>query len=189
MKTLLAKFKYAVATLAMIAGPYGAAASGEDLPDRITELLETLRQAGPDSVARVERDVVFEWSKSGSPAMDLLLSRGRAALEVSDIPLAIAHFTALTDHAPDFAEGWHGLALSYVRADALGPAVDALQRTLTLNPHHFQALRGVGVILELTGKPDLAQRAYHAALDIRPHDDEVAEALARLAPQLRGAPL
>ena len=37
--------------------------------------------------------------------MDLLLGRGNEALEAEDYPTAIEHFSALIDHAPDFAEG------------------------------------------------------------------------------------
>jgi len=36
--------------------------------------------------------------------MDLLLQRGQEAMDNEDYEAAIEHFTALTDHAPDFAE-------------------------------------------------------------------------------------
>ena len=38
--------------------------------------------------------------------MDLLLERGRKAMSEGDTNTAIEHLTALTDHAPNFAEGW-----------------------------------------------------------------------------------
>ena len=59
---------------------------------------------------RAEQDIWREWSKSGSPAMDLLLQRGRDALQAGEVGAAIEHLTALTDHAPDFAEGWNARA-------------------------------------------------------------------------------
>ena len=57
---------------------------------------------------------------------------------------AIEHLTALTDHAPDFAEGWHARATAYFRAVLLGPAMDDLQRALVLNPDNFDAVFGLG---------------------------------------------
>lgn len=121
--------------------------------------------------------------------MDLLLKRGQDALDVDDIDAALDHLTALTDHAPDFAEGWHTLALAYYRADQFGPAADALERTLALNPVHFGALRGLGAILEQVDKPHLAYDAYSRVLTLRPHDSEVIDALERLERQVNGQTL
>ncbi len=157
---------------------------------RAAELLEELRQAEDDSAAsRLERQILSEWSKSGSAAMDLLLKRGRDALELSDHTKAIEHFRALTDHAPDFAEGWHGLALAYYQADRYGPAMDALARVLNLNPSHFAALRGIGAIHEQVDRPILAYDAYERVLRMRPHDADVIRAMERLERIARGIEL
>jgi tetratricopeptide (TPR) repeat protein len=158
--------------------------------DEAAALLGELAQAPDASVAeRLERQIVNAWSKSGSPAMDVLLSRGRAALAVEDWAQAAAHFRALTDHAPEFAEGWHGLAIAYYNAERFGPAMAALERTLTLNPDHFGALRGVGAIHEQVNNPELAYEAYARVRDIRPHDDGIEEALSRLERAVIGSAL
>ena len=118
--------------------------------------------------------------------MDLLLKRGQDALDVDNIEAALEHLTALTDHAPEFAEGWHALALAYYRAEMFGPAVDALERTLALNPDHFGALRGLGAIFEQVDKPNLAYDAYSRVLSLRPHDSDVIDALERLELRVNG---
>ncbi|WP_249200707.1 tetratricopeptide repeat protein [Thetidibacter halocola] len=176
------------ALLAVVMFSIPGLAGAED--GRLDALLQELAQA-PDegAAARLERQVIDEWSKSGSATRDLLLKRGHDALEVSDWTAAVEHFGALTDHAPDFAEGWHGLALAYYQLDMFGPAMDALERTLALNPHHFAALRGVGAIHEQTGKPALAYDAYERVLRLRPHDAEVEQALERLEREVKGVAL
>ncbi|WP_255564579.1 tetratricopeptide repeat protein [Mameliella sp. CS4] len=149
--------------------------------DRAAELLAELQEAETATAAqRLESQIIAEWSKSGSASMDLLLKRGRDALEVKNHKAAIEHFRALTDHAPEFAEGWHGLALAYFGAEKFGPAMDALERVLALNPNHFAALRGVGAINEQVGKPALAYRAFEKVLELRPHDPDVEKAMERL---------
>ena len=153
------------------------------------DLLQQLREAEPAQAERIANRVMNEWSKSGSAAMDLLLKRGRDALETRDLDVAIGHFTALTDHAPEFAEGWHGLALAYFQTERFGPALDALERTLALNPQHFGAMRGLGAVMERVGQPELAFQAYSRVLDIHPHDAEVIEAVERLEPQVSGTAL
>ena len=156
--------------------------------DRSADLLNQLAQAEDAAEAnRLEREIRLEWSKSGSAAMDLLLKRGQDALEVQDAGTAIEHLTALTDHAPDFAEGWHALAQAYFGAEMFGPAMAALERTLALNPAHFGALRGVGAIYDQLDEPRLAYLAYARAAEIRPHDDDLAEAMERLRREARGS--
>lgn len=158
--------------------------------DRASELLDELAQAEDATEARrLENRIFSEWSKSGSAAMDLLLKRGTDAMEVRKFDAAIEHFRALTDHAPDFAEGWYGLALVYYERERFGPALDALERVLSLNPHHFPALKGVGAINEQVGKPVLAYQAYERVLEMRPHDPEVIEALKRLEVKVKGVEL
>lgn len=157
--------------------------------DRLDTLLDELRNADPGAATRIERELELEWSKSGSAAMDLLLKRARDALETGDLTAAVEHFTALTDHAPDFAEGWHGRATVFYRQDRYGQALDDLERALRLNPHHYGALHGLGVILEQLDEPDLAHRAYSQVLAIHPNHAEVTEALKRLEPKVRGKAL
>jgi Tfp pilus assembly protein PilF len=158
--------------------------------DVVAGLLEELAQADTaNSAQRLENRVMTEWSKSGSAAMDLLLKRGRDALEVEDLEAAAEHFRALTDHAPDFAEGWHGLALTYYEQEHLGLAMDALERVLALNPNHFGALRGVAAIHEQTGQEALAYEAYEQVLALRPHDPDIERALSRLEVRVKGVEL
>ncbi|WP_425098621.1 tetratricopeptide repeat protein [Tropicibacter sp. S64] len=157
---------------------------------RAEQLMQELSQAEDATAAqRLETQLIDEWSKSGSPAMDLLLRRGRNALETGKFDEAAEHFRALTDHAPDFAEGWHGLGLAYYRSEQLGPAMDALEHVLALNPHHFGALRGVGAVQEQLGHPVLAYEAYQRVLELRPHDEDILSALKRLEVDVKGVTL
>jgi len=148
--------------------------------DTADSLLETLRSATPEEALRLDRQVRAEWSKSGSAAMDLLLRRGRSALDDEDTKAAIEHFTALTDHAPDFAEGWHGLARAYFAAELFGPTLDALGRTLALNPDHYNALYGLGTMFQQFDDLQRAEKAYLQVLDLHPHHEEAKQALETL---------
>ena len=57
--------------------------------------------------------------------------------------VAIEHFTALIDHAPDFAEGWNARATAYYQTGDFGPSIADIGQVLTLNPRHFGALVGL----------------------------------------------
>lgn len=157
--------------------------------EKLDDLFRRLQAAGADEAGRIETEIWIEWSKSGSPALDLLLQRGRDALAVGDTAAAIAHFTALIDHDPDFAEGWNARATAYYQAGDFGPSISDIAQALQRNPRHFGALAGLGTILEDSGNPARALEVYKAALAIHPHLAGVAEAVARLEAQELGQEL
>lgn len=143
-------------------------------------LFDRLKVATAAEAGKIEEDIWREWSKSGSASFDLLLERGREAMAQGDLEAAIDHLTALTDHAPDFAEGWNARATAYFQAGQYGPSVADIQRTLALNPRHFGALAGFGMILEELERTEQALEVYRAALAIHPHLHGVLEAVERL---------
>ncbi|MEM1006057.1 MAG: tetratricopeptide repeat protein [Pseudomonadota bacterium] len=152
-------------------------------------LLQQLAQATPELSVGIDRQLKALWSQSGSASADLLLERGRGALDDGDTQAALDHLTALTDHAPEFAEGWHLRASVFFGIERYGMAVADLEHALTLNPNHYEAIYGLGLIFEVLGQPDDAYEAYLRALAIHPHHDEVTSAVNRLKPQIEGAAL
>lgn len=156
---------------------------------KLDELFARLKNTDEAGARQIEREIWIEWSKSGSPAMDLLLQRGKAALEAGDTETAIGHFTALIDHAPEFAEGWNARATAYYTAGLLGPSVSDIGRALALNPRHFGALSGLGMIFEELGKPEKALEVYRKVLEIDPYAEGVPEAIERLSATTEGLDL
>lgn len=144
------------------------------------ELLERLRNAPEGEAKRIVREIETAWGRSGSAAMDLLLKRGREAIKEGNFLLAIEHLTALTDHAPDFAEGYHARAEAYFRSDLYGPALDDLQTTLELDPTHFNAIFGVAVMFQELGDLHRAATLFRRVLTIHPNHENAKSALSRL---------
>lgn len=180
----LNKFVAALLAAASLALP--AAAQQVADPEKLDHLMAELARPDQPAWEQIEQSIVQEWSKSGSPSMDLLLRRGQTALEQGNLPLAIEHFTALTDHAPEFAEGWNLRATAYFHAGLYGPSVADIEHTLALNPRHFGALTGLAVILEELGYEDSALEAYRQVEAIHPHMPNVKEAIARLEKTVEG---
>lgn len=154
--------------------------------ETLDEMFDALQTADAPAAGRLERKIWREWSKSGSASMDLLLQRGRDALDAGDTAAAIEHFTALIDHAPDFAEGFNARATAYFQAGMFGPSVADIAQVLRLNPRHFGAMAGFARILEETEKPERALTLYQAALAIHPHLEGVKDAVERLETKAAG---
>ena len=183
MATLTSRIKCTVAAFAVafsVTGP--VAAQQTDLDGLFQELFE----ADEMTHERVADRILRRFEQTGSPAMDLLLRRGSEAAEEGDYDIAIEHLTALIDHAPDFAEGYHSRASAYFSIGLVGPALDDLRQTLVLNPRHFEAMFGVGIMLEELGRDDEAIAAYQAIQEIYPLEPNAAAALERLDLKLQG---
>ncbi|MBU2992765.1 hypothetical protein Q4555_03835 [Octadecabacter sp. 1_MG-2023] len=157
--------------------------------ERLDTLFERLLDAEPEDVARIEDQIMTEWSKSASPAMDLLLRRGEDAIDVGMPEVALEHFSALVDHAPNFAEGYNARAAAYYQLGLYGPAIDDLRQVLVLEPRHFGAMIGVAVILEELERPEDALEVWHRVAAFSPSDPEVVAMIERLEIQLSGEAL
>ena len=152
-------------------------------------LFDRLQKVESADYLPIEEKIWREWSKSGSPAMDLLLKRGEDAMEAGDYPLAIEHLTALTDHAPGFAQGFHARATAYYNVEKYGPALADLERALALEPRHFGAMSGLAVILEELGMQDEALEVYYEVRTIHPHRENLSETIERLEKATAGRQL
>ena len=155
----------------------------------IEQLLNDLARPDQQRWRRIERQILREWSRSGSAVVDYLFQRGQQALRSGEPRAAIAHFSAVIDHDPDFAEGWNARASAYYMDNRLGQSMADLEQALARNPRQFAALAGMGTILEQVGELERARQAFAAAHALNPHRDSVREALARLDLALSGRAL
>ena len=186
MRFFLSFFKPAVAVSLLLvfnAGPI--AAQQADLE----ALLEQLADPSVENWQQLERQIKKEWSRSGSASMDFLLQRGQAALDAEDFEAALEHFTALTDHAPDFAEGWNGRAKALFHQGLYGPAMEDLSKVLALNPQQFEAMIGVAAILQTVGQNEKALSAWRLVLKVHPKHPEAAKAVPVLEAMVAGVAL
>lgn len=156
---------------------------------RLEELFGQLQEAERTDYDVVEAEIWNEWSKSGSSAMDLLLIRGRAAMEAQDWTTAIDFFTALVDHAPEFPEGWNARATAYFNAGLFGPSIEDIRHVLELEPRHFGAIAGLAMIMEELGRNEEALEAWREVERLTPHKDSVKDNIKRLDQMIGGKTL
>lgn len=152
-------------------------------------LFEALKNADAATSDEIEGRIWAEWSRSGSAALDLLLERGREALQEGEVDVAIEHFTALIDHAPDFAEAYNARATAYFQAGLYGPALEDIRQTIARNPRHFGAMAGLAMILDEIGETEGALEAWRAVEALNPARDGVRDAIERLEREVGGTSL
>jgi Flp pilus assembly protein TadD len=172
-----------IALVLALAGPVSAQVEDGPSLDALFAALADPELADPDQTVA---DIRNRMAQSGSATLDYLLRRGRDALRTGDPRAAVEHFTALTDHAPDFVEGWHGRAQALFLAGQTGAAIADLRRVLALEPRHFEAWAGLGAILIQIDRRRAAYQAWERALALNPHLDEIREAVERLDIEVNG---
>lgn len=160
---------------ALVAGLVLAAAPGPGQADqndpRLNELFSQLQEtaAPPAYSARIEQDIWQIWSQSDNREVNSYMLGGIHALAVGDMPKALDLFTAATRTDDAFAEGWNKRATVLFMMGKFPESLQDVQRTLTLEPRHFGALAGLGMIYEALGEPEGAEAAFRQALAINPH--------------------
>lgn len=185
------RFKCIVAALFVgVSLGLSQAALAQNAPNaQIAQWFADLQTATPAQTLQIENQILSEWGKSGSAAIDLLLRRGNDALQDGDAAAALDHFSALVDHAPAFAEGYYARATAFYMLDDTGPALADLEMALALNPQHFEAMRGVAAVMEQIGRPAQALDLYRMILEMMPQSELAQDDVARLLENMEGLAL
>jgi tetratricopeptide (TPR) repeat protein len=156
---------------------------------RLDSLFARLAQKDSPDWEGVQNEIWIHWSQSGSPSIDLLLFRAGRAMESGDHELALRFLNDVVRLAPAFAEGWNKRATVYFLLDEYGHSIADIERTLALEPRHFGALSGLGMILERLGDKKGAMRAFRSGLEIHPNLPGAAASVERLSPDVDGREL
>jgi tetratricopeptide (TPR) repeat protein len=78
-------------------------------------------------------------------------------------------FNEIVEMAPGFAEGWNKRATIHYLLKDYSASVKDIAQTLRLEPKHFGALSGLGLINAALGRHQAAVKAFEQALIIHPH--------------------
>jgi Flp pilus assembly protein TadD len=134
----------------------------------------------------IEDQIMAQFEQSGSPTVDLLMTRADAALSAGDKDMARHLVDSITDIAPDFAEAWHRRAVLQQASDDDEGAMISLQKTVSLNPREFEAYSELGAMLEDYGDKKAALAAYRKALALDPQLEGIAKHVESLAREVEG---
>ena len=138
--------------------------------DRLEALFERLIESQePAEIFATERQIWQVWLESGSATIDLLMGQGVRAMSQGDHRDALSKFDTIVELAPNFAEGWNKRATVHYLVGNYAASVNDIVKTLELEPRHFGALSGLGLIYDAIDKPAGALKAYRRALAVHPH--------------------
>ncbi len=136
--------------------------------ERIT-LLQNLKDA--DTYSKGQASIAgmwMFWQQAPDEVAQELLDTGLSHLRISDYIAAEKVFIRLVEYCPDYAEGHNQLAFAYFLQDKFDESSESLDRTLELEPQHFGALAGKGLVYIKQGREDIAQIFLRRAQKVNP---------------------
>lgn len=152
------------------------AASCPAFPDRTQERAQLLADlADADTFKKGEaanHNMWVFWRTAPDAAAQEMLNAGLGAIRVGDYIVAVDVLTDLVAYCPDYAEGYNQLAFAYFLRNENAKSEALLKQTLALEPSHFGALSGLGLIYLRTDRPALAQIYLRKGVAVNPWMNE-----------------
>jgi tetratricopeptide (TPR) repeat protein len=165
----------------------GQAALADQRDPRLDGLFEHLRAAPSAAEADAVEEQIWQiWLQSDDPGVDRLMREGVLAMRERQLETALGVFDRMVQQAPEFAEGWNKRATVHYLMGSWRASVLDIQRTLALEPRHFGALFGLGLIYDVLDEPEAALRSYEATMRLNPHSESTRERVEELRRQLQG---
>jgi len=136
---------------------------------RLPSLFSDLKlSASEDAAQVVEKKIWKIWASHKVPQIDLLMDRGIKLLNNNDLNEALVVFNLILDQAPDFSEAWNKRATIYFLMGDFEKSMQDIKITLALEPRHFGAISGLGLIFDVLERPELALKAFRRVKEIYP---------------------
>ena len=150
-------------------------------------LFEALKVAPDESSAKaIEERIWAIWVASGSDTANLLMTRVKAAIDAEDLDLAIKLLDAIIEIKPDYVEAWNRRATVYYQKKDYGRALSDISHTLALEPRHFAAFAGLGMIMQDVGDDKHALDAFRRALALNPRLQRIPDLVKTLTEKVEG---
>ena len=150
-------------------------------------LFGALKAAPDDETARaIEQRIWLLWMHSRSDTANLLMMRVQKAIEEKDLDLAVKLLDAIVKIKPDYVEAWNRRATIFYMKKDYGRSIADIRQVLKLEPRHFGALTGLGLILQDIGDDKQALEVYRRALAVYPRIERVPDIVKTLEEKVEG---
>ncbi|MDB2498533.1 tetratricopeptide repeat protein [Alphaproteobacteria bacterium] len=165
-----------------------APANADQTDPKLDKLFAALQTSLSNAnAASLEREIWAIWTRyPDNQAINRQMDRAIKMMNAGRLDDAEAMFSAIISRKPAFAEAWNKRAtVRFFRGDDAGSANDILQ-VIKLEPRHFGALSGLGMIKVRAGDLQGALQAYRAAQRINPFLPNIEVIIDRLGQKLNG---
>jgi tetratricopeptide (TPR) repeat protein len=163
--------------------------TGTETQLRLDDLFSKLKGARTEEAARrVEARIWQTWSQTDNGDVAQVMTRVQFAMRAGMFDLALGELDKVVELDPDYAEGWNRRATVLFLLKRDQESVRDIQRVLELEPRHFGALSGLGLIHMRARNWSSALKSFRKALEINPYLKERG-LISELEKKVKGQPL
>jgi tetratricopeptide (TPR) repeat protein len=146
--------------------------------ERLNELFADLGDTSDIGSIRATENQIWEiWLQHANPDVERLLVMGTERMNTRQYPEALLIFNQLVESVPDFAEAWNKRATLFYMLGNFEASIEDIETTLELEPRHFGALSGLGLVYLQQGELQKAREAFENLIEVHPHSPNAQENL------------
>jgi|TARA_B100000315_G_scaffold257085_1_gene304738 tetratricopeptide (TPR) repeat protein len=134
----------------------------------------------------IEHSIWQIWIENKNQPVSRIMDFGIKSMDAGALKAALKAFDKVVEMDPEFAEGWNKRATTYYLLRDYRASVKDIAQTLRLEPRHFGALSGLGLINAALGRHSAALKAFEQASTIHPHMSGVQQHIKLLKEYLKG---
>lgn len=152
---------------------------------RLDQLFETLQSSQDEMVLLETEAAIWDiWYDSGKEDIDELMLQAAELVRAGNLAAAEQIYSGVIAALPGFSEGWNRRAtVRFYQRDYEGSLAD-IEETLRLEPRHFGAIWGLGMILGSQRDFQRAILAFERLLEIKPNSRDAAPRIELLKQEL-----
>ena len=154
-----------VLSLILISG--SAADQNDPELDGLFDRLQRTQDA--DEAQVIIQRIWFIWYQHENPEIESFMQQGEVYMRKSEFEKAVAVYSRVIAIDPGFAEGWNRRATIYYLMGEYDLSTEDVKEVLALEPRHFGALSGQGLICLRQDKPEQSLKYFKQSLEVNPH--------------------
>ncbi|HAJ76044.1 MAG: tetratricopeptide repeat protein [Gammaproteobacteria bacterium] len=153
---------------------------------RLDPLLTSLLVSGDLSAIRATENQIWEiWLQHANSDVEQLMQMGIQRMNFQRYPDALLIFNQIIENFPDYAEAWNKRATLHYLLGNLDESIADIEKTLELEPRHFGALSGLGLVYIQRDELSKARQAFENLVDVHPNSPNAQQNLKSVVESLR----
>ena len=165
---------------------YSNLVPADQTDDRLETLFITLSSTSDNQVIRSTENQIWDiWFAHPNSDVERLMQIGVQRMNANRQSEAMIIFSQLVENFPDYAEAWNRRATLHYILGNYQESIDDIERVLSLEPRHFGALSGLGLVYLQLDQLRKAKEAFEDLIEVHPNSPNARENLRRVNEDLR----
>ena len=165
---------------------YSNLVPADQTDDRLETLFITLSSSSDKQVIRATENQIWDiWFAHPNSDVERLMQIGVQRMNANRQSEAMIIFSQLVENFPDYAEAWNRRATLHYILGNYQESIDDIERVLSLEPRHFGALSGLGLVYLQLDQLRKAKEAFEDLIEVHPNSPNARENLRRVNEDLR----